>query len=100
VLALVGDDAPLDALHRSCGTVEDPWSLVPTGLVDPSMQDAAESCLTLAADLLDAVPPEGPSGGPGGGHAVRAFVGRRRASGWAPAVTDLQSLDQLELEAP
>jgi len=91
LVALLSDDAPLDALSRACAHVDDPWPLVPSGLADPAMRQAAEACLTLAADLLD-------RSGPDGGGPVRAWAARRGAAGWAPPVIDLQSLHHLEQE--
>ena len=91
--ALLSDDAPLGALARACADLDDPWSLVPSGLADPGMLRAAEACLALATDVLDRHDPDG--GGP-----VRAWAARRRATGWAPSAVDLQSLDHLEQETP
>lgn len=93
LVALVGDDTPLGTLAEACAGVDDPWSLVPWGLADPTMRRAAEATLALAADVLD--------GGPtGGGRSVRAWVARRRATGWVPPVVDLQSVDHVEQEIP
>lgn len=73
--------------------VDDPWALVPTGLADPGLRVAAESLLSLAAGLLDAERQ-------GAGAPLRAWTDRRRASGWAPADVDLQSLHHVEQEIP
>ncbi len=105
LVTLVGDDAPVDQLGRICDGVDDPWSLVPTGLADPSLRASAEASLALAADLLDMHPPVGTSTGPSpadatGGDALRAWAERRRRSGWAVAHPDLLSHDSLEQEIP
>ena len=89
--ALVGDGTDLDTLADACAGPDDPWALVAGGLADPSMRTAAESCLALAAELLD-------RHRPGGGGALRVWTDRRRASRWSPTPVDLQSLDRLEQE--
>ena len=91
--ALLGDDAAVGTLQRACGDLEDPWSMVPTGVAHPSMRAAVECCLDLASDLLD-------DRRAGGGDTVRAWSTGRRASGWSPTGTDLQSMDRLEQEMP
>jgi glutamate--cysteine ligase len=93
VAALVADDTPLVDLAAACAVPGDPWALVPAGAAHPGMRQAAEACLSLAAERLDA-------DRPGSGAPVRAWAAARAAAGWAPPPIDLQSLDRVEQETP
>ena len=93
LVALVSDGAPVDEIRRACSGIDDPWSLVASGTAAPQMAHAAERCLELACDLLDAERP-------GSSIPIRSWTSRRASTGWVPNTTapDLQSLDRIEQE--
>ncbi len=95
LVALLGDDVPLDRIAAACSIDGDPWRLVPGGTASPVMAAAVERCLDLAVDALE-------RGNTGASGLVQSWIDRRHAERWsihAPSA-DLMSLHHVEQENP